>query len=245
MRSFIKIYIILLCAILLPILLIAYLCIKNIPAEDTVTSKASTPEFTSIIDNIKETTVAIKTKILGKSLQIILVGTVIDEAYGSVACIRHIPSGYEGAYRVGDRIKDAVITKITQGEVELTREDGRKELLQVARFSSNEPTIENIVSEYQNPNNILKEISILPAISDGKIKGFKISKIEEDSIVEKSGFKEGDIIKRVNGYSITSIKHAKRLYEQLTHEYNTGTIEPVEINFERDGKLQSIVYPVR
>lgn len=62
---------------------------------------------------------------------------------------------------------------------------------------------------------ILMQATALPFYKHGEIIGFQISQIEKNSIFEKGGFKNNDIIKSVNGVDLNSIPEAIKLLQSL------------------------------
>ena len=178
-------------------------------------------------------------------LQLILLGTVIDSRSCS-AWIRDGATGYEGYYKAGDRIKDALFVKIESGKIELLRSDGSKEIIKIEKIIAEERVIyaKEFISRYQNLNNILKEISLSPEVSGGRIRGLRLDKIKEGSIEKKLGFKQGDIIREINGYSFSGLREAAALYGRLKEEYNRGVMKDIEIGLERDGRKEILTFSI-
>ncbi len=80
--------------------------------------------------------------------------------------------------------------------------------------------------------------SVEPMLSKN-ISNFKILKIDQDSIYEKLGLKEGDIIKKVNGQIVTSPKNAKQLFSKIKQ------LNKFEITIERNGKEEVLRYSIK
>lgn len=201
------------------------------------------PKETAINKTLKKQTFPQKKSL--PPLQLTLLGTVIDSG-SCLAWIKDTSTGFEGYYEVGDRIKDALFIKIESGKTELRRKDGSKETIEIEKVIAEERTIKakEFISRYQNLNNILKEISFSPEIFEGKIRGLRLDKIKEGSIEKKFGFKEGDIIREINGYTFNGLKEAAAFYRRLKKEYTRGTMKDIEIGLERNGKKEILTFSI-
>jgi len=83
---------------------------------------------------------------------------------------------------------------------------------------------------------IIKETQFVPNYVDGKIKGFKITKLPEKSIISKIGIYKNDVIKEVNGVELNDMATLFGLYNELKDE------NQCEVSIERNGKLFRILY---
>ena len=72
-----------------------------------------------------------------------------------------------------------------------------------------------------------------------KTDGFRIFQIKKDSIYEKLGLKDNDIIKRVNGQYLDSFEKATGLFSALRNENS------LSIDIERDGTKLNLKYEIR
>ena len=77
---------------------------------------------------------------------------------------------------------------------------------------------------------ILQEARVVPHPESGPLEGWRFAAINQGSVLEKLGFKIGDVIKEVNGEKVDSPEKAIELYEKL--KSSSG----VEILVERNGK---------
>ncbi len=66
-----------------------------------------------------------------------------------------------------------------------------------------------------NLSRIVTQARVVPAFENGQTVGFKIFSIRANSIFQKLGLKNGDIIKQINGYSLNSPNKALELYQKL------------------------------
>ena len=64
---------------------------------------------------------------------------------------------------------------------------------------------------------------------DGELKGFTLTRIRKDSIYEKSGFQNDDVVTEINGVPLTDTAQAVRLLQSLRNE------SEIEIRMMRSG----------
>ena len=60
------------------------------------------------------------------------------------------------------------------------------------------------------------QAAIVPYFMNGKAKGFRIYRIKKGSVYERLGFKNGDVIMKVNGYNFTSPQKALEAYSNIS-----------------------------
>ncbi len=88
------------------------------------------------------------------------------------------------------------------------------------------------IEKLKNDKNLFKNLNISPYIVNGKVEGFKLSKLPDNSIPFKYGLREGDIVHRVNGILIDSITKGYAVYNQILQ---SGT-KIVTVEVLRNGK---------
>lgn len=71
-------------------------------------------------------------------------------------------------------------------------------------------------------------------ISKDNTKGAVIVKIIDDSVADKAGLEEGDIILKLGEYEVTNTKYLK----YYLYRYNVG--DTVKITYKRDGKVKTV-----
>jgi len=87
---------------------------------------------------------------------------------------------------------------------------------------------------------ILRQASMAPNKGpDGSIQGFKFLSIKPGSVFEKLGFKNGDVIKGVNGEPVNSAAKALELYNVLKSDASS-----VNIDINSGGKDNSFNYVI-
>jgi type II secretory pathway component PulC len=74
---------------------------------------------------------------------------------------------------------------------------------------------------------------------DGELRGFIITRIRKDSIYEKAGIQNDDIVEEVNGVPLTDTSQAIRLLQSLRNE------SEIEIRVKRGGSPMSFTIGVR
>lgn len=78
-----------------------------------------------------------------------------------------------------------------------------------------------------------------PHVVNGKIEGYKIARVSDDHIFAKLGARNGDIIRRVNGYGLNDLERLMDLYKALK------TMSEAKIELERDGKPVTYIFQIR
>lgn len=105
-------------------------------------------------------------------------------------------------------------------------------------------TISKVISR----ENVLKilggEVRMLegqfgPHVVNGKIEGYKIVRVADDHIFAKLGARNGDIIKRVNGYYLNDLERLMDLYKALR------TMPEAKVELERDSKPVTYIFQIR
>lgn len=98
----------------------------------------------------------------------------------------------------------------------------------------------NYLNTYVNDiDKVWQDIAINDIRKNGKIEGFKVQKINKNSVFGKLGLKENDIIKAINGSTLSSYADAFKVYNDINKlEYLTIEVlrnrETVELNYEID-----------
>ncbi len=189
------------------------------------------------------------------SLNLTLIGTIVGEEGKAWAIIKDNQTGKADRYEVGADIGRAKVVMILRNKVVLNV-DGRNELLVMgiekmrSEGSETEGQLKKEKGRFvisrgfleQNLNNITKlmaKVRISPYIKNGKPAGFMIRKIESGSIFEKMGFKEGDIIRGINGARIVSAQDIMKLYGSMKN----ASIFSVEIL--RNNRPRTLVFKVQ
>lgn len=85
---------------------------------------------------------------------------------------------------------------------------------------------------FENFSTLLNDARVVPHMVGGELDGFQIRKIRPGSIFQKIGLENGDVLRSVNGESLTTADQALRLFTLFRNER--------EISLEIDRKGQSL-----
>lgn len=86
---------------------------------------------------------------------------------------------------------------------------------------------------------VLQDAKAEPHFVAGELGGFKLTRIRKDSIYEKSGLRNGDIIKEINGVSLVDTAQAIKLLNSLRGE------NELDVRLERGGSAFNINLQIR
>lgn len=200
-------------------------------------------------------------------LKVTLLATLVaePESYSSALILE---DGEERAigYSLHDKIRDAEIIAIESKLVRLRRGDGREELLtmdedapkpapRAAASSGSDSSDEEVREVAENHYEIDSEtldryLSDLDSIArmgrallhrgpDGEFDGYRLSAIRRNTIADKLGIRNGDIVHQVNGKPLNSMASAMEAFNTMRNEKN--------FSFEvtRRGKKQTMTYDVK
>jgi general secretion pathway protein C len=90
-----------------------------------------------------------------------------------------------------------------------------------------------------NLNEVITQARAVPVLEEGKSAGFKLFSIRPNSIFQKIGLVDGDIVQRVNDTELTDPSKAVGLLEEIQ------SMDQVRVNFVRSGKQQTFTYTIR
>ena len=196
-------------------------------------------------------------------LKLVLRGTIIKGDV-SFAIISNVKTRKEELFKVGDTIEGARLVAIYKKSVVL-ESNGREEVLQlidtdkavelkkqpaqqpaqqaVARpgyHSSDAQVVSTRDVQYlkDNANKLLNQVRIIPYFSEGVSRGYRLASIQPGSLIEKYGFKKGDVLMSVNGISLESPEKALQAYSVLQGAGN------VQITVERGGSPVTLSFTV-
>jgi type II secretion system protein C len=81
----------------------------------------------------------------------------------------------------------------------------------------------------QDFTKVLQDAKATPNQVDGQIKGFKLTRIRENSIYQKAGLQNNDVVTEINGVPLNNAASAIRLLQGLKNE------SEIEVIVQRDG----------
>jgi len=99
------------------------------------------------------------------------------------------------------------------------------------------PTIDALMADRE----LQRKVSVLPSVVDGKVQGFRVDNIPEDSIPYQYGLRNGDIIHKVNGVLIDSLARGMAVYREIER---SGT-KTVTVEIIRGGQPVTLTYQLQ
>lgn len=85
----------------------------------------------------------------------------------------------------------------------------------------------------------LQDAKASPNMVNGEVKGFVLTRIRPDSVYEKMGLKDGDVIEAINGIELNDAARAIQTLNAVRNESN------FDLQIKRDGQTQSMKLQVR
>ena len=199
-------------------------------------------------------------------LPVQLVGTMVaTPSTYSVAFITKDDDA-AGSYGIDDKLLDATIVGIESERVAVRRGNGKQEYLTMVEGEVSKPpsrksggkddnddddvvklgdnkyqVSRDMIDKYMNDMEALSKMgrALLHRGPDGQFDGYRLSAIRRNTLADKLGIKNGDVIHSVNGKSLNSMSAAMDAYQTLTSEN--------EFSFEvtRRGEKLSLGYDVQ
>ena len=187
----------------------------------------------------------------------ILIGTVEGESFAGA--VLQDTAGIQAFYRIHEKLPDeSRIIKVRRDRVTLKKPDGATSDLQmqddtkivsvgkpaqagVRRMSEGKFMVDQreVAASTDNLSQILTQARALPYMEQGKTVGFRLSEIVPNSIFEKIGLQNGDVIQRINAQDVDDPGKFFQLYQGLKDE------RAVAIDLLRGGQKQTLNYEIR
>jgi len=170
-----------------------------------------------------------------------------------------------GSYGLNDKLLDATIIAIESERVAVRRGNGKQEYLTMVEGEVSKPPTRSsrgkgddddeveklgenkyqvsreMLDRYMNDMDALSKMgrALLHRGPDGQFDGYRLSAIRRNTLADKLGIKNGDVIHSVNGKSLNSMSAAMEAYQSLTSEN--------QFSFEvtRRGEKLSLDYDVQ
>jgi general secretion pathway protein C len=185
------------------------------------------------------------------------------------AIIEDLSTRSQSLYSINQQLGDRKIVAIKRSEVIFARPDGSLERLKMefdklsrpgaASFvpkmipgplpsspvaekvsaNSYEVSREELMKNVQNMSQFMTQLRVRPHFQNGQPDGFLITDIRAGSVVEQIGLANGDILKSINGRTITRPDELFQAYQQLQHE------STIQLEVERKGETQNFSYTIR
>ena len=189
-------------------------------------------------------------------LSLSLIGTFVTTGEEPYAIIEDKKKANQDMFLIGQNLfGQAKLKAIFQDRVEIER-NGGVEILKLddiggASESSggggvtSAGTDEFVVDEaeldkaLENLPLLLTQARAVPYFKEGRAVGLRMFAIKTGSLYEKLGFKNGDILKTINGQSLGDISQALKLIETLKQERSIG------VTLEREKQDHEFKYQIR
>jgi general secretion pathway protein C len=202
---------------------------------------------------------------LRTSLRVKLLGTLlsVDSAW-SIASLLDLTRQKTRTVMVGDQVEDFRVLDIFRDRVVVAR-NGRREVIELApgegvlgppgdsmtdsaRTGSGIRALDE--SHYEVPRmeleralnhleELAKDVRIGPASGNGQTRGFKLFAIRPGSLFAQIGMREGDVVRRINGFELNSVENALEAYRRL------ASATRIDLDLERNGSAIQKSYSVR
>ncbi|HMO02612.1 MAG TPA: type II secretion system protein N [Oligoflexia bacterium] len=198
------------------------------------------------------TAVAIKP---ATKLPLELIGTFISAGQAPYAIIEDTRKKQQDVFNLGQMIfNEAKLRSIFSDRVELERnnqievlklDDVPEQALDtkdgVASVGENQFFIAEaeLDKALENLPLLLTQARAVPYFKDGRAVGLRLFAIRSDSLFERIGLRNGDILKTINGNSMGDITQAIKLFEKLKEEKNLALI------LERNNEEKEFRYQIR
>lgn len=199
-----------------------------------------------------------------EELGLALVGTVCGSPAVSRAIIKDTKTDLLDLYKVGQTVADARIKSIEENAVILLHK-GQEKILTLnitGRGSENNPqalsshTINDtskivkpilpveqpsaeIAKKIAQVDEILTNAVIEPYAVNGQIEGLRITGLEKIPMAKDLGFKNGDIIRVVNGHRLTGKREAYQIFKKARAQ------EAINLELLRGGETKQLSFALR
>ena len=164
-------------------------------------------------------------------LQARLLGTLIEKSpEGSRAFIHDLLKHQVVSLRIGEFLQGRALTQIERGLVRFHRSDGKEEVLSMGEFSDASSIIQELqpgsyrVDRQGLARAIEGDVSTFianaepqPQFQQFQLIGVKLKKVDEQSLLEKAGFRSEDIITAINGKPMNSVQAGLKIYDEVRH----------------------------
>ena len=174
-------------------------------------------------------------------LGLVLFGTVSGNPMLAMALIKNVRTDVHGWYKTGQMVAGARIETIERYRIILTY-NGEKKVLELSTMQSDtldyntqalssktaneiqdiartdSPTEKNdsgALTRIEQVSAILNKAVIEPYVTDGQIRGLRISNLENTDIVNSFGLKNNDVICTIDGQLLTSKQKALQILKKL------------------------------
>ncbi|MEF8792654.1 type II secretion system protein GspC [Thiohalorhabdus sp.] len=193
-------------------------------------------------------------------MELTLKGIIATRGAGTKLAIIAPANGEETIYHPGDEVNGRAkilrieerrvvlrrngVTEVLKLEVpEVEKGEGRRANSQrsIRQVSQNQRVVPQatLQKKLDNLPKLLRQAKAVPASRNGQKIGFRVVNIQEGSVFEDLGVKEGDVIQRVNGRDVRSPRQALKAYKELKGS------RQFQLELLRDGQSRTLSYDVQ
>jgi len=200
-------------------------------------------------------------------LKIRLMGTIVGEDPGNTyAVIQDEVTKKQELFRLNELVmEEAKLIKVERGWITLLRQGTQEEdhllfeknpedLISnvkkpmkedkssgIQSVSSNRWVLDKreVSQAFENLPKLLTKARIIPNFNKGRANGFRIVSIVPNSIYEKIGLKNGDILQRINGIEIKDPQSFLKIFQQIKDETH------ISLNLVRNNQKNAFEYDIR
>jgi general secretion pathway protein C len=104
------------------------------------------------------------------------------------------------------------------------------------RYAIDRSVVDVIVRDYSK---LMRGVTVKPVLDKGRVAGLRIGRVLPSSLLGKLGLKNGDVLRSINGFPLSSPEKALQAYARLR------TASEIEIVLDRGGKPTSIDLQIR
>jgi type II secretion system protein C len=196
-----------------------------------------------------------------------LVGTITGPQNHSWAILQERGSRRQQIYRIHGDIDGGKILSVSRNQIQVERR-GKREILtlseeesrlrppvqprpsagpsssrgtEVQKLSANRYLVnrEDVTAAVGDINRFMTQARLKPHFEMGRPVGYSVSEIVPGSLMEKLGLRNNDVIKKVNGMSVSQPEQVMQAYAQLQRDSN------IEVEIERGGRSEVFRYEIR
>ncbi|HSR13240.1 MAG TPA: type II secretion system protein GspC [Thermodesulfobacteriota bacterium] len=196
----------------------------------------------------------------------ILAGTVTGPQGHSWAILQEKTTKKQQVYRMHGDLEGGKILSVSRNLIEIERQ-GRKETLrlspevtpsknplppspipqpqagreEVKKLAANRFLVnrEDVNAAVGDINKFITQARLKPHFEAGRPTGYSVSEVVPGSLMEKLGIRNNDVIKKVNGMSVSKPEDVMQAYAQLQRDSN------IEVEVERGGRAEILRYEIR
>jgi general secretion pathway protein C len=191
--------------------------------------------------------------------------TLSKDPQGDYAVIEDRKQRRQQLYRVGDSVQNAVVKAILRQKIVLSV-NGKDEVLTMEEAQANRPATpprlasaaasprpvsakpvesemvldrKTVTSAMDDLGSLMSQVRVRPHFENGRPAGLALISVKPNSIFQKMGIRNGDVLQQVEGNDIRSVDDVVKLYQQL------GSGGSVTLQIKRRGRLQDVTYRIQ